>query len=241
MTAGLMLDPSLFLAERTLDIAIREIESARVAVSVPGHFLTLAQDASLFDRVGDFFEASEGDESGSSRAASLFRDWVPQSQGLLVPYTPTPHDLANAFRGEFETRLNSLALSDDTKTILIEEWVYLQTQSWIGSRLRAASDCFKNAGAEVYDLSRQAFRFFAEHAKDDVPELLKRKNLLHATKMGHQDWRSRRGDGGFEGSVGPSGGRRRERYRELRWSRSERPPKEGRREIRSLEMAGHVL
>ena len=65
VTPGFMLDPSVFLAERTLGIAISEIEDARVPVVVPGRFLDLAREPDVFDRVGEFFGGEEQGESGA--------------------------------------------------------------------------------------------------------------------------------------------------------------------------------
>ena len=78
--------------------------------------------------------------------------------------------------------MEDLQLNDDVKRILLEEWVYLQTQSWIGSRLRAASERFREAGADVYDFTLDRLEAVVEHALDEIPELLTRENLRPATK-----------------------------------------------------------
>ena len=49
-----------------------------------------------------------------------------------------------------------LPLGADVREILVQEWVYLKTHSWLGARIDRATEVFEKAGADVADFGKNA-------------------------------------------------------------------------------------
>jgi hypothetical protein len=70
----------------------------------------------------------------------------------------------------------------DAAEILVDEWIFLETQSWVGARSRRAFDAFVEAGAELRELPRPIGRRLVARTlkKQDLPEHIPLKMLILA-------------------------------------------------------------
>ena len=146
----LMLDPSVFLAEETLAFVRDELERSGEVAYVSARFLEVARSSISYEEgVGAFFG-----QGGDETAGGLFRDWAAQTD-CLVGYEPTEAEIEQA--GEVATALRDLpGLDADVREILVQEWVYLKTHSWLGARIDRATKVFEKAGAVVADFGKDA-------------------------------------------------------------------------------------
>lgn len=149
MPEQLMLDPSLFVSRR----GIGAIESAwRLGelenVALPASFAFALREGSISERALRFFGAR----------ADL-PDLLPMSKSLasemrLREYEPKPENLKGLLLHE---RLGAIAKDTLVFEVLAQEWQFLNSESWIASRIKKPFSAFVRAGGVAIEWGRRAF------------------------------------------------------------------------------------
>lgn len=173
--SSLLIDPSLLVSERAFDAVV---ESASLAepgsLFVPRTFHELAASGELpyVEPVAGFFGASSD---------VTFLHMVREAISFL-PLAPYPSQDAVLLRAE--VRYPEIRVADPVLlAILREEWAFLQSMSWIASRVRRPFSAFLRGGAAAVELpvsvlDRAAAKTLKLH--EDVPVPLRPGQRLRA-------------------------------------------------------------
>jgi len=183
MADSLLLDATLLLhapTARTVRVALEEYVPSPGEVLVPETVYRIALGEV------DYFEpiaAAYADRDGVIRTPDDL-SWIteaPISQYVTFPGTPEGiGDVDDAFEVFLELTDRNMVLA----RLLVEEWVFLTTSSWIAARTRTTFDYFKRAGAVAIELPKEAFDALARRTlrvpAQPVPRALKRSEGLRA-------------------------------------------------------------
>jgi hypothetical protein len=186
----LMLDPSVFLSPPGFRALSRLLDSPEDPGSlfVPATF----QNAVAERRFDPVLRRYFGLPPRAMRVEERDVD-----EGMLgLPPIPSPEEIASAL-SEFEIRSYAPATRDlqvarDTLTIevgqlltdaypwpvgsiLFEEWLFLQSHSWIASRRKWAFGRFVWAGGVAVEVGRRGYEAVRSRAEDELPPLLTRQ------------------------------------------------------------------
>ena len=173
----LVLDPSVFLSATGLDLVALQLEEEQSRVFASGTFLRLVEEGwEATQPLLDHFLA-EGDEPINADGCDLIRRLV--EQGRILPYSA---DSDFARRNVVAQRLARLDRSAEVREILIDEWVFLQSRSWIGARARKTFAWFKDAGAKIIEYSEEAWDRVRDVSGDEIPKLLRSERMHHVAK-----------------------------------------------------------
>ncbi len=161
ISSGVMLDPSLILAKHTIQKTFQTMrlfkkEDSRLKFYYPQSLLSMVNDKSfLSEQLGEYF---------------LFNAYPAERKEILIQLQENSNILSG-----FEVRSQDIGkYSDITKNlrsnlsyleepfgeyilnILIEEWIFLQEQSWIVSRIKKPFSRFLDAGSVCRQFSSRA-------------------------------------------------------------------------------------
>jgi hypothetical protein len=177
---ALMLDPSLVLSTRTTSDVHESVMTQSEPIFLPGTFFELVQEQQFGHRAFKFFrpgpaqptEAYADHEESLARATS----WILE-EPRIGPWRAAPF---------FEAEHIELRVRDEViRSILEEEWAFLQGQSWLASRIRRPFRKFIDGGAAAVEFGREAFDLLARRtlkipAVEDVPPALTPEKRLRA-------------------------------------------------------------
>lgn len=137
MPQQLMLDPSLLLSPRTFALIVEAWQQKELAGTIlPPSFGAAALRRELSIRTFNYFggyrrpSVDPKDISSFVEQSGLLEGSV---QGQILPE-------------EFGQRLGEVAKDDLVLRILVDEWLFLTSQSWIASRIRKPFAAFLKAG-----------------------------------------------------------------------------------------------
>lgn len=169
----LMADPSFLLSEEGLAMANSTAEAGR-ALIVPATFDSWLQEGRRIEPEG--LVAPEDFEASDERFAQL---QALSADGVLRPFS---HREADLQEGSNEVLAGILELGDPLSVLWADEWAFLQSNSWLVSKLRHGLDAFGRAGAFVIELGRDARQQLLEQVlpKGKIPEELTPKVLASA-------------------------------------------------------------
>jgi hypothetical protein len=183
MADSLLLDASLLLHAPTA----REVRRAFEDEYVPSVGEVMVSDVIYRAARGDmdYFEPLAAVYGGQRRGAVTSPDdlaWVTESD--IYPYTLFPEtgvgDLDDALAIFSELTGGNLVLS----RLLVDEWVFLTSSSWIAARTHNTFNFFKQAGAVAIELPKASFDELARRTlripAAPVPRPLKRSERLRA-------------------------------------------------------------
>ena len=102
----------------------------------------------------------------------------------IVAYQPSESDLATAREtGAFEVGEALRKLYPGTVgEILFEEWIFLQTHSWIASRRKWVFAQFIRAGGVSMEFGRRGYDMALQRASAELPPLVTRKGAKRAAR-----------------------------------------------------------
>ena len=176
-----MLDPSLLLSPPTARVVWEAGSTMPEPIFLPSTFLDFVQRDHFAQQVGQgrlsFFGSSDvagfGQEENREPLTELIRSFG--SSAYVKPWS-VPRD-ANVLDIQVEDGL--------LRGILLEEWTFLQHQSWLASLVRRPFDAFISGGAAAIEVGRTAFdRLAARTLKlprvEDVPLSLGKGQRLRA-------------------------------------------------------------
>ncbi len=165
-----MSDPSFLLSEEGLEMANDSAEAGRSLI-VPATFdAWLREDRRVeFERL----LSREDLETSGERFAQL---QALSAAGVLRPFSYREADLQE---GSSEILVRVLELGDPLSALWADEWAFLQSNSWLVSKLRHALDAFEQVEAFVVELGRDARQKLLEEVlpKEKIPEELTPKVL----------------------------------------------------------------
>jgi hypothetical protein len=138
MPQQLMLDPSLLLSRRSFDLTTQGWQRGELAgATLPPSFGVAAVRGELSGRSLYFF-------GGYGRLVELKEVALfVERSGLLQGIQPERRELPE----DFVRNLGDAARDDLVLRILLEEWIFLTSQSWIASRVRRPFAAFLKGGA----------------------------------------------------------------------------------------------
>jgi hypothetical protein len=143
----LMLDPSLFLSPRSLQIIFSALEAGELeGVVVPASFVEAVSAPALAESLSYF--APRMRPGLVADAAGLFR-----RERRIELYSAPEAKVEEAFNRNIERSTRN----DLVSRILIEEWSFLTSQSWIASRIRRPFSVFVKAGAVTVEGGRALY------------------------------------------------------------------------------------
>jgi hypothetical protein len=165
----LILDPSIFLNRNSLREAVGLIESSEVCVSAA--FRHAFEGGSPSPVLWAFYGEEPYSEPGEVRE-------------LLDGVWPFQANDASELDDSFRSALLACAGNQVIGSILCDEWAFLTTHSWIGSRTRRTFEKFHEAGAVIIDWSKREFddaaRKTLESFKIEVPRDLSTSHRCRA-------------------------------------------------------------
>lgn len=151
MPGQLMLDPSLFLSVGTL----RAVQSAwhsgmLEGVLLPASFVSAVRERRVSEKTRRFFGVwGRPTDFFDLDVYNFLREiegFVSYKQGAGAPV-----------EDEFANRLRTETRDSLLSEILLEEWAFLNTRSWIASRVRRPFASFIRAGGVAIELGGKVF------------------------------------------------------------------------------------
>jgi hypothetical protein len=183
--SNLMIDPSLLLSWSTYRNTIyhvsefaQELRDGRVFV--PRSFLhVVTQQRAELPWFYWFFAGAE-----TPTAPDRITAEVAHLEKLLIPYEVSSEQLSkyDVFSRHLRKNMRSSGVySDLLPQVILEEWVFLQEESWISARIRAAFDKMIEAGGTCVELGQNAFdKVVRKTLKRDNDEELDRYDRMRA-------------------------------------------------------------
>jgi hypothetical protein len=173
-TPQLILDPSILLSATGLDIVASVLAEEPSRVFASGAFVRLVQEGwEVTQPLLDHFLA-DGDEPIDAESFDRLQGLV--GRDLIRPYSA---DADFAEGNAVAQRLAQMDQPAELREILIDEWVFLQSHSWIGARARKTFDWFKKVGAEIIEYSADAWNLVREVAGHEIPKFLGSERTHH--------------------------------------------------------------
>jgi hypothetical protein len=102
----------------------------------------------------------------------------------IASFQPTKSELASARRNgalEIAETLRDLH-GGRVGEILFEEWLFLQTHSWIASRRKWVFTQFIRAGGISIEAGRRSYEAATQKARDEIPQLLTRQGAKRTAR-----------------------------------------------------------
>jgi hypothetical protein len=176
MADDLMLDPSLFLSREAFPIVLEALRNGELTTArIPYTFGAILREGRLSEPVSRFFGDSAEPLTASQIMAGVRQATLPQS------YSPERFKLEKT---EFDNQLSEAAGDRIVRQILIEEWEFLISSSWIAATVRKTFDAFLKGGAAAIEWGTNKFDYLAARTlklkPDQIPDGLKPKQRLHA-------------------------------------------------------------
>ena len=173
----LMLDPSLFMSRDSFKIVVEGLGNGELKnVRIPSSFASALTKRELTKTVSRFF--SDSQKSLSSREII---------SGLRAGKVELPESYVNSSewrKTKFETQLFEAVEDTIARQILMEEWDFLTSQSWIAAKTRKAYDAFLKGGAAALEWGGNKFDYLAAKTlkipPSSIPDGLKPKQRLRA-------------------------------------------------------------
>jgi len=160
-----MLDPSLFLSFRTLRLIREAFDAGELkGALVPRSFVSSVQQGTFLRSGLRYFGASQKEIAELRNVGSFigelerYKRYEPPAEGLVS--------------GDMREELETLAPDLDVFEILSEEWLFLNSQSWLASRTRKAFSTFVRAGALAAEGGRKLFDEVAMRTLKLSPEIV---------------------------------------------------------------------
>jgi hypothetical protein len=145
-----MLDPSLVLYSYTTDEARDSVRASSERVFLPRTFADLVA-AEEFEH--PVFRRLAPGAHMSPRPIKDRTRWILDEE-LVVPWDASEASLDRDLQlADLETLVSDPLL----RSILSEEWAFLQSESWLASKTRKPFDAFIRAGAVAIELNREVF------------------------------------------------------------------------------------
>lgn len=146
MPQQLMLDPSLLLSRHSLDLVTQGWQREELSgVTMPPSFSAAAVREELSGRSVNFFGGYS--HPADPKEVASFIERASLLEGIQPERAELPDD--------FVRHLGEAARDDLILRILIEEWVFLTSQSWIASRVRRPFAAFLKGGAVAVEWGRK--------------------------------------------------------------------------------------
>jgi hypothetical protein len=191
-----MLDPSLLLYSDSLEVR-ESLQDASQQVFVPQSFQQLIETGELAYRVAQFL-APRAHRRPTDNLVERSR-WI-LDEPLVGAWAPDTARVSTRRMPELPD-----AIPAEVRNIWLDEWLFLQTESWLASRIREPFDSFVNGGAVAIQLGRKAFdRLAARTLKipsvEDVPTSLAPGQRLRAVAK----WTAVAVSGGAAGAIHPA-------------------------------------
>lgn len=166
MAEALLLDPSLFLSRSSFPIVLEALKNGELkGARIPYGFAIALRDGNLSDSVVRFFADSREPFSAKEIMTRIL------NEGLELPESYQPK--SPRFEGtEFDTRLSEFVGDKIVRQILMEEWEFLTSQSWIAAKIRRAYNAFLKGGAAAIEWGTNKFDYLAEKTLKIPPEKL---------------------------------------------------------------------
>lgn len=158
----LMLDPSLLLARYTLDAVISAVKYGELRAVIPASFWRPFLEGKVPAKVASFFRLTGPALEPRQLIGALDR---------LVPFEPYETSDTAQPSSEFLDALWHEARDETVLQVLIEEWNFLNTHSWIASRIKRPFSTFVKAGAIAIEGGRHVLN-------QAVARTLKRGDLV---------------------------------------------------------------
>lgn len=203
-----LLDASLLLHPRAFEIVARDVDEARPSdrIFVPQVLLDVVREAAetgpeLFYRLdavlrpwwpGGYRQTGRGVErSGFPEHPPVgepsqlrWRRLDAWLSSRASPYIPSDRDLALLEEGGGAGIAESLRArhGDLVGEILAQEWIFLQTHSWIASRTRWTFTQFIKAGGVALEAGRESYWNAVQRAERELPQLATRHGAKRAIR-----------------------------------------------------------
>lgn len=178
MADDLLLDPSLFLSRSAFPIVLDAFRNGELKTArIPYRFSGALRDGFFTGSVSRFFADSREPLSAKDIMESL------QSAGVDFPgsYDPSSFRLQGT---KFDTQLSEFVGDEIVRQILIEEWEFLTSHSWIAAKTKRAFDAFLKGGAAAVEWGTNKFDYLAVRTlkikRQEIPDGLKPKQRLRA-------------------------------------------------------------
>lgn len=186
ISSGIMLDPSLILAERSIQKTFQTMrhlkkEDPRLKFYYPQSLLSMVNDKSFFrEQLGGYFLFNA---YPAERKEILMQ--LQENSNILSSFEVRSQDIGrySAITKNLQSDLSYLEepLDEYILNILIEEWVFLQEQSWIVSRIKKPFNRFLDAGSVCLQFSsRSVDRIVNRTLKRGNNELVSKVDRLRA-------------------------------------------------------------
>jgi hypothetical protein len=178
MADDLLLDPSLFLSRSAFPIVLDALKHGELKTArIPNRFSGALRDGLFSDGVSRFFADSQEPLSAKDIMRRI------QNEGVDFPkaYDPSSFRLKGT---EFDMQLSEFVGDETVRQILIEEWEFLTSQSWIAAKSKRAFDAFLKGGAAAVEWGTNKFDYLAARTlkikPEEIPDGLKPKQRLRA-------------------------------------------------------------
>lgn len=175
-----MLDPSLFLSIRSLNRIRAALDRGELSnVFVPKSFVSALDDEFFMDDGLKYFGAPRNEIEDLRYGKSFLTE-----AKRFPAFEPTGQDLVGA---DFRITLRRTERNRLISAILQEEWLFLNSRSWLVSRTRKSFSAFIRAGAVAVEGGRELFDTAVMRTLKISPEtvpsgLTKGQRLRAATK-----------------------------------------------------------
>ena len=158
---GVMLDPSFVLSEEGAAFLSAGAEGGIERFALSRSFFDALESGNVPDVEGWFPEEGPAVEPSSLREALAGAQLFGYDEAEVEE--PRVAEVREGLRGELDPMMAE---------ILADQWVFLQTQSWITSKLRYSFDVMSERGAEIKELPRKVGRKVIERTlkKKELPE-----------------------------------------------------------------------
>jgi hypothetical protein len=164
MADALLLDPSLFLSRSAFPIVLDALKDGELKTArIPQRFAVALRDGELSNGVSRFFADSQEPFNAKEIMTRI------QSVGIELPrgYAPDSFKLKGT---EFDAQLSEFVGGEIIRQILIEEWEFLTSQSWIAAKIKRAYDAFLKGGAAAIEWGTNKFDYLAAKTLKIKPE-----------------------------------------------------------------------
>jgi len=167
ISRNVLIEPSLLIAEKTCSKIISAVNSLRddYEFYIPSKFLNLIYHEEYFVEEILFFR-------NGSRIIDIrhLKEILLKNEKLFRPYKVSLKEKEK--HGFFYDHLRKEVMRDIISDVLFEEWVFLQEQSWIISRIKKPFIYFVKAGGAAIEIGNRtlklAVRKSLKKGKDDL-------------------------------------------------------------------------
>ncbi|HYZ78660.1 MAG TPA: hypothetical protein VE596_14945 [Gaiellaceae bacterium] len=172
-----IVDPSILLSVTGFDVVASFLAEEPSRVAASSAFVRLVLEG--WDATQPLLEhfLADGDEPIDAGRFDHLRHLV---QGELIrPYSADP---GFAESNAVARGLARMDLPAELRDILVDEWVFLQSHSWLGARAKKTLDWFKKAGAQIVEYSADAWNYVRREAAHEISRFLASEETHHQVK-----------------------------------------------------------